>query len=297
MHALAAFVMDSRWKAVMVAIAFAVGAFVVPPAGIVSAAAVALVALRLGPWAGLSVAALATLGLVLLALIAGRPGIGVAYGLSQWLPVLVVAQVLRQTVSLRLTVQVIIVLGLLGVLLFHAAVADTAAFWMGVMDALVRPVLSQAEVSPAELETALQQAARVMTGMVAALVVVGLILSLFLARAWQAQLYNPGGFRQEAESLDLGRAAAALALALLALGTAAGQGLALELALVVLAGFALQGIVLVHALNRLTGMHAMWLVGIYLLLLFALPQMAALLAAVGLVDSFVDFRARLARRD
>jgi hypothetical protein len=45
-----------------------------------------------------------------------------------------------------------------------------------------------------------------------------------------------------------------------------------------------------------TNAHIAWLVGVYVLMLFALPQVVLVLSAAGFVDSLMDFRRRFRNR-
>ena len=55
-------------------------------------------------------------------------------------------------------------------------------------------------------------------------------------------------------------------------------------------------IVLVHGVVARLGAQRFWLVGFYVLMVLALPQLAMFLAVLGLADSWFDFRGRLGRR-
>ena len=53
-----------------------------------------------------------------------------------------------------------------------------------------------------------------------------------------------------------------------------------------------QGLALVHAVVTALGLHKGWLLGLYALLVVALPQIGMVLSALGLTDSMLDFRRR-----
>ena len=57
-------------------------------------------------------------------------------------------------------------------------------------------------------------------------------------------------------------------------------------------GFMLQGLAVVHSLRSRSGVHQVWLVVLYVLLFIAMVHTALALAAVGLADVWLDFRAR-----
>lgn len=295
MQGIAAFVMAGRLRAVVAAVGFGMLALLLPPVALLSGAVVALVALRLGPREALYVAGLGILALMALTGFAsGQPLLGLVYGVAQWLPPLVLAQVLRRTVSWTVTLQTALLFGAGVVLAIHGLADDPAAMWQGLLDETVRPMFEQGAMSPADVEAALSEAARMMTGAFAASLLLSLTLTLLLARYWQAALYNPGGFRTEFHALRVGRWPAMAVLALLVAGLLTGQSLPVELAIVGLAVYLLQGIALMHALAARLKWHVGWLVGMYVLLLLVLPHVSVLLAAMGLIDSFADIRQRLA---
>jgi uncharacterized protein YybS (DUF2232 family) len=66
-----------------------------------------------------------------------------------------------------------------------------------------------------------------------------------------------------------------------------------ELAVVFLLPFFFQGIAVVHGLKNMLQWHVSILIIMYGLMIIALPQVMALLTAIGLIDSFADFRKRL----
>ena len=56
--------------------------------------------------------------------------------------------------------------------------------------------------------------------------------------------------------------------------------------------FAVQGVAVTHAIVRLQQRHKAWLVVMYVLLLIMMPQMAVLLALIGVLDQWFNFRQR-----
>ncbi len=142
----------------------------------------------------------------------------------------------------------------------------------------------------------IEQLARWMTGLLAAGFFLQLVLSVLIARWWQAMLYNPGGFRQEFHTLRLHRAlgfAGLLLLGLILAGLGGEGGLILDLTLLLAAALLLQGLAVAHGVSGLRKAHPVWLVAMYILWFFAMPQISMMLVAVGLADLWLDFRARV----
>ncbi|RUR50823.1 hypothetical protein [Vreelandella populi] len=137
-----------------------------------------------------------------------------------------------------------------------------------------------------------QQLAIIVVGGVTGLVVlVAAIACLALARSWQAGLYNPGGFREEFHALRL----TPKELAVLAVLSVVSMILGAH-ALAVLGWIPLlvAGIALVHGYIGLKGMNGLWLVAFYVLLIMTWPTILIVLL-LGLIDTFANIRARLAR--
>jgi hypothetical protein len=135
-----------------------------------------------------------------------------------------------------------------------------------------------------------------MTGLFAASMGLVMTLSLMLARHWQAVLYNPGGFKEEMYGLRLHKFAALGLSALIILALFNHSAWLIDLILVGLGMFLFQGIALIHSVRAQLKAHRAWLLALYLPLAFLPVQTSLLVAVVGMVDTFADFRAYLARR-
>jgi len=286
--------MAGRWQAVATVVGLALLGFVFPPLVVFSGGALALVTLRLGAAAGVAVLGAATLVVTaIIALTTGQAWAGLLFALLQWAPVVPLALVLRYKASLGTTLAVAIALGLIGLLLLYALGPDLAPYWRELLETLLKAPLEQGGLSAEEVRQTLDNAVQVMTGSVVASMLVVYTLCLFTGRWWQAILYNPGGFGKEFRGLRLGRAAAVIALLLFAGAVVSDAHQGTELAMVGLSLFFLQGLAVLHELSRRTGRPMLWLGGAYVVLVLALPQMLAVLTALGVLDNFVDLRARL----
>ena len=294
MQKLASYIMSGRLQAVTAVVGFAILALPLPPIALLSGAALALVTLRLGAIYGLTILAYSALAMGLISLIAlGQAWTGVAYSLLHWLPLTALALVLRYTVSLGITLQVVIGLGVFAVLAAHFIFPDLAGYWTSLLDKFLRPAMIQAEMPAEAVDELLHKVAQFMTGSFVASMQLSMALTLFLARWWQALLYNPGGFRDEFLQLRLGIPAALVGLGLFAMAVLTNSALMVELAMVGLFMFFLQGLALVHSLCARTRTPAMWLIGFYVILILALLQMLLAVCALGVIDNFVNLRGRL----
>lgn len=307
MQGFANFVLRGRLQASLVATVAAALTLVVPLFSHVSGGVLALVALRNGFREGLLIAfaAVATIGLI--GYLSALPNevvnfiVGSMF-LLMWLPVLVVANVLRTTRSIDLAVTTAGGIAAAGLLVFYASVGDPAAWWRNVLTGVLMPILEQMELHmmDGDRETVIAAMSRVMTGILAATMLLTTMTNLLIGRWLQAAAFNPGGFGEEFRSLRLGRPVGIATLVVLGLAGFAGGALGdfgLNLMLLLGAMYALHGLALAHAIVRQTGAHMAWLIALYVLMLFALPQVAMVLASAAFVDSFMNFRARLKGRN
>jgi len=294
MRALASFIMKGRMQAVLITVLFSGLSIVVPPLIYFSGGAVALVTLRMGLQQAAVVVLLAILIMSAISMVAtGSPIPGLVFAAMVWVPVAILAQVLRQTISLGLTVGIACGVGMLAVLAGYLLIPDPVQMWQDLLLQILPELGSEAE--QLQLGDTVSQAAKMMTGILAVALALNVLFSLLVGRWWQAMLYNPGGFREEFHQLRLPKLLAIVALFSLLLSWLAGEGaelLAGNLLIVLVFFYLLQGLAICHAVVTGRGMHIGWLVGLYVLMLIALPQMTVLLVLLALADSWVDFRNR-----
>lgn len=255
----------------------------------VSGGLLALITLRRGLAAGGIVLAGATALLVpIYAVLLGTP-LAVLQPLALvWLPVMGMAQILRATVSLAVTVQLGALIAVAAVATFYGVYGDPALFWTQILEVLSDRLL--AGPPGAEWDRAVEQLAPRLTGLWVSNVLAVAVLCLLLGRWWQAMLYNPGGFRSEFHGLRFAIWFAAGGGAAVVAGAITGPGLLADLGVVLGAVFILQAVAVAHAVVARRGWHSGWLVGFYLVL----PLLLRPVVLLGLADTFMDFRARLA---
>jgi hypothetical protein len=298
MKALAALVMRGRTPAIAVATVLAALSWIFPPLGLLSAAAVALVTLRQGAREGVVTMAGGLLALAGLGwLIFGQPAILPLVGLVMWLPVWALGLVLRSTRSLALALQI----GLLvaaGLVLGQYLLGDPVAFWSQLLGELLARQADPAVMGEAERQQLVDAMAPWMVGGVAASWFLQQAIVLFLARYWQAALYNPGGFRSEFHALRLGRGVLLAMPLLLVAAWAQGEkaSFSAQLVLVLEAALLLQGVALVHGLVGRLRAGIGWLIGFFSLLVVAFPYTVTLVTLAGYVDGWLDFRAKVRSR-
>jgi hypothetical protein len=301
MSALAQFIMKGRSQAILVLASFTILSWLLSLASLLAAAALALPTLRRGIQDG-AVVALAALPIVALAgqLLMGSAVQAGGFALVIWVPVLLVAWVLRSTASLSSALLTTIGLGVISVIGFYLVIDDVAGFWNDQFQVILKPILEQQMqgATDAPIALTLELFSRYATGSIAAGSVLSVILSIFLARWWQAGLYNPGGFRTEFMALALNKWAALGLMGLIALIALTGGELGVfiaNLVIPVFVGFMTAGFSVVHALCGAHPSGRFWLIGLYIVLLFVTP-LILLIALVGISDSWFDWRRRFATR-
>ncbi len=296
MRGLAAFVMRGYSPAVMVVTVFAVLSFVLPPLGIVASAAIGLMTLRRGGMIGFGLIFASTFACgVLIWAAVGHSKAAAGLLLLAWLPVWALAIMLRATRSLNVTVEAGLGFGALIIAAGYLHGGDPVATWKGVLEPVVKSLVDARVMDAGQAQGFVARMAGWMTGILAAAFYLQTILALFLARWWQAGLYNPGGFQKEFHDLRLSPVAAvggAVFSGWILLQGEAAPLLVRYVALLMLAAFFLQGMAVAHNIVKRSGMHSGWLAGLYVLLVIGLPYAEIVLALIGLVDPWVDFRAR-----
>ena len=118
------------------------------------------------------------------------------------------------------------------------------------------------------------------------------VVCLFVARWWQAMLYNPGGFGEEFRQLRLDMRVAGLLIGVfvLVLYLPTEYRFWAELMLVPLL---LAGLSLMHYAVNVAALGSSWLVFMYIGLVVSGPVIGGLLVGLGLADSLLNLRLRL----
>jgi hypothetical protein len=303
MKALAAYIVSGRWQAILVVVISGVLTILIPPFGgmlnYLAAAVVALVTLHVGMLAGLQIMAIAAAVVLLFYQLLGvQVVVGLVLVLMLWLPSWMTAAVLQQTNSLGLAMKAATLFGVCLLLLVFGMYGSPAAWWLEQLQQ-VEATLAEAGMSfPALADMQLlQEISALMTGVVLASLVIGVLASLLLARWWQSVLVHPGAFRDEFYELRLGHMNGLITLGVMLIarftdGTASEFGA--QLAMILLVPYLLVGLAIIHAILQRKGLGGGWLIAVYVLLAIV-PQATLLLAAGGLLDTWIDFRRRLVR--
>ena len=303
MKALAAYIVSGRWQAILVVVICGVMTILLPPFGGVlnylAAAVVALVTLHVGVLAGLQIMAIAAaITLLIYQLLGIQAVVALLLVLMLWLPCWMTAAVLQQTNRLGQAMKVATLFGVSLLLLVFGVYGNPAAWWVEQLQQ-VETTLAEAGIAfPALADVELlTQVSALMTGVVLASLVIGVLASLLLARWWQSVLVHPGAFRDEFYELRLSQVNGLITLGIMLIARFADGDISefsAQLAMIMLVPYLLVGLAVIHALLKRKGLGGGWLVVVYVLLAI-IPQATLLLAAGGLLDTWIDFRRRLAR--
>jgi hypothetical protein len=173
----------------------------------------------------------------------------------------------------------------------HILTGDVIAWWKQWAEQTIR----QANIEGVTVEQITQEGMlALMNGLVAMFFGMNLMLTVLLARWWQALLYNPGGFIKEFCALRLPRNLSFLAILLAAVvltGIIDSKGHVLtDLFIIMVMLYLFQGLAAMHAMAAGRGRSQLWVLPIYIGLFILPPHVIVGLAMVGITDSLINLR-------
>ena len=260
---------------------------------LLSSSLVGLVILTHGSISGLKAIAVSMLGITLVAwALIDAPELGFWTGLVQWLPIILLAQTLRSTRSLPLTL-------LAGTALGAIAIAMQYLFWGSIQSEMInQALLRMGDVGQQEQELVQRnlQVLQLFVLAMVAMVYLYIMLILMVARWMQASLAGSNGFREEFYGLALGKSATVVALLLVGLSVWLEQPWLVSLAFLAVIAFMFQGIAIVHSRFG-ARRQARLLLGLFYTLLLVFPQVVALTSLTGVIDNWLVFRKKAVKPD
>ena len=279
----AEFVLQTRWHAIGFAVLFTLA----PLLGWIGAVIVCVVTLRKGIVEGVIVMLASALLVNLILFILGYP-LTVPLGL---LTGFIGGAVLQRTHSWIILIEVMTLLGMAGVLIAHFVVPNLPQFWQQIMmshfDQIKTATLVPLTVEQAQFITAVMS--RIITGIIAALVVISSIANTVVARWVQSLFETDIKVREPLLNLRID-----WALVLILAGVIASLFLhfiaALDLIPIISLPFILVGISLVHFFANKSRYAVVALVGFYVFLIVLAHYALGLLMVLALVDRIFDLR-------
>jgi hypothetical protein len=300
MLALARFTLKGPYQAALVVGLLAVLAVFIPPiisnsifgvllaslCMLLSCTLVGLIILTQGSVSGLKAIGVSMLGITLVAwVVINAPELGLWTGLVQWLPIILLAQTLRTSKSLAMTMLLGLVLGTIGI-------AAQYLVWGNLETEMISQTIQrmgQEEQLQAELVERNIQLVRLFVLAMVAMAYLLFMLIVLIARWMDASLAGSKGFGQEFRALSLGKPAAAVALGVMLLSFWGQQAWLSSLAFMVVIAFMFQGVAVVHS-KIASRKQARLLFGLFYMLLLVFPQVVALTAITGVIDNWLVFR-------
>lgn len=266
------------------------GLLLSPVCIMLSSAVLAFVLLRHQEQAALTAAMIAGGLVVLAALITQQYAVQIlVYTGLCWMGSLVVAGVLRLTVSLKLavlaTVPVTVFVGLFGLAFKAQIIHFFQASWLESIAKFSEAELQALDSKNLELMQKMPELLAESIGSWAFFIVLS---SVFVSRYWQAQLFNPGGFQKEFHSLRLGKEAVIACVAALGLSLVFSSSFFAVISSALIFVFFIQGLSVLHCLTKQRGLSRSWLTGLYVILW--LPPTMLLLSILGMVENFFHLR-------
>ena len=131
-----------------------------------------------------------------------------------------------------------------------------------------------------------------MIGALAAVQTMVMVLSLLLARWWQAAFYNPGGYSEEFHAVRLPVGYAASVVLLLVFGSNLPPLISGILPVLIIP-LIIAGIAFVHSMVRMKNLGGQWLFAFYIGVFLFGPYLFTLLIFLALIDSLIDIKSRL----
>ena len=280
MRGLAEYAMTGRRQAVTVAILLGL----IPLLGILSGAVVALVTMRKGVQEGFLVLLWALLP-------AGLQWVmGDSSPVLMLFAVLFLGALLRKTGSWPLLLVAVSVVGMmlqLSLLLQTDYINRLTELLDGMM---AQGMTLQLPENGQMVQASAEDAVDLMLGFYGLYHSMLFVSAVIIGRYWQAMLYNPGGFRQEFQSLRIPPRLMLALLVLVIAGLAGVQPLADWVPMLCIVPL-FNALAVIHAVVASRKLGSAVLVLAYMVLLFMMP----LIVAAGFIDSVVDFRRRLIR--
>jgi len=281
MGGLANWVMIKRMNAILVVALCSI----IPMMFWLGAAVLGLVVLRKGVKDGIPVIAWGGLPALVLWAIQGD-----ATAFMVLIDTFILAYVLREKVSWAWVMLGASLLAVLSSLIQPLLMADL----LDMVADLIQQILSSSEegVTIPSKEDIIQQAVIAMSVVQAYIAVA----ALFLARRWQARLYNPGGLKKEFNEFRLPLSVALILGAMVLVGESLGGGFEV-LSRAAVPALVIPGLALVHGILALKKIGMVGLVVFYLIGILVLSvYFANILIFLAVVDSFVNIRGRMSSK-
>lgn len=304
MRSLARYILSGPFQAVTVVFVFALLSFPFPFLIVFSGGALALITLKVGVRQAItvlliSVALVAVSTLLLLGNLTAGP-------LIIWASIVAVTYAYLRFQSLSLALQALTVFGIVLTVLITALFPDLQAGWLLYLKNLLQAIeqgpsfqimMQNTGLSLERAEQYLPGIASLMTGMVIAVYLLTVSVTLSFGGWWHDLLDDAQAFHKEFVRFNLGRTLAVSVALFVVVAWASKAAIFWQLTIVCLSMFFLQGLGLAHAVIGAISKPLLGFITVYGLLFIVTPQMMLVLASAGVLDGFLDFRKRFLKSE
>lgn len=302
MKALALYITRDAFKAILVISIFGLLGLVGPPlTWIFSVASGSAMVLATFVWQArqsmLILIGSAVVTAVFTLLAAGTASPAIVFVLSLWLPAWILVQVYKRTGSLVLALETGVFLAIAAVFLVYASMDDPAGVWIPLLQPF-KEAMQQVypDLPAAELNQLIAVAAHHMTGAVTAIALAGLFICILLGRSWLALVGKAAPLATDFNALRFDNVTALTSIVLLGVAIITDAPSALNASIVVGMAYVLPGLAVIHGSVAKAGLSHSWLLGLYILLVFAGQILIPVLSVLGLIDTWANLRARVKNR-
>ena len=287
------YLLTDNLRAAVVALVFTLLAFILPT-GFIAVVIIGLVTLQKGYKSGLIILAFVLLPVVAI-LVTNHIDFLYRYGFLfiQCGFVFIFALILRHTGSWQWLVKLVTLLGVLTVSTSHLIFPDIKEQWAHLITAYLKAnnLTSVFHLDTDRSTEFVHHLAPIATGGFTFFILFGMIVLLILARCWQATLFSPGRLQMEFTDVRINPMAASFFL-IASLGLIWQPTWLIDMYPVLLLPFMLAGLSIFHRLVITRKDMVLLVLAVYIALLLFTFFTVSVLAIIGFVDSFYNFRNR-----
>jgi len=227
MLAIARYALKGPFHASTVVGILAILSLFVPLVSVLSGAIVGLIILTQGLLSGARALLISVVGITVVSyLVTQSPELGITIGLVQWVPMVILAEVLRRTRSMSFTLVIGMVIAIFVVLAQYMLWPDIDKLWAEYLQLMFQNVdMGQQGLEVDSIQAGMQDLVHWMVLVLVAVMYSTFIGTLMASRWFQARLAGSEGFRDEFYSIKLGRAAAIATLLIAVASFALNQDL------------------------------------------------------------------------
>jgi len=209
-----------------------------------------------------------------------------------WLPILFSSAILRLTQSQGVLVLFLGLISIILTIVFYLLVGDVAAWWVDYLTKIFEATAPSHQIEV--YKKILESNSSLIHPYIFAGYTLNVITGVLFARWWQSKLFNPGGFRKEFYrlSIPIAMLPAFIIIGILALiANEPWQNMCRDILIILTFMYLIQGISFSHRTVHKLKLSRGWLAFLYCSLIL-LQQMALIVACLGIVDAFINWKTK-----